>query len=152
MNKTDDRQFRRKTALIPDYSSHLRLLVHNTTGTGTDDLPSHKPELILSIRGMTTHYHFDKKLTIMLGRIDASNLNNDDVDVDLTPYSAYERGVSRLHMLMQLFPGNRIEVMDMGSSNGTHLSGKPLIPLKFYLLHDYDYLVLGRLPVQVHFQ
>jgi hypothetical protein len=139
-----------KTAALPDNSVHLRRLVNNTRDKGTDELPSHKPELVLSVRGMTEHYQFNDKLSITVGRSDQENIIN--VDVDLTPYGAHERGVSRVHLLMQLFPGNRIYVMDMGSSNGTHLSGERLTPFKFYLIHDYDYLVLGRLPVQVHFQ
>jgi len=139
-----------KTAALPDHSSHLRRLVNNTRGKGTSELPAHKPGLALSVRGITEHYHFNDKLSITVGRSDSSNIIS--VDVDLTPYGAHERGVSRVHVLMQLFPGNRIYVMDMGSSNGTYLSGEQLAPFKFYLLHDYDYLVLGRLPVQVHFQ
>lgn len=146
----DNNPAKPKTQMLPQESDRLRRLINNTRNKGTAELPAHKPELVLSVRGMTEHYQFDEKLSITIGRTDSSNIIN--VDVDLTPYGAHERGVSRVHVLLQLFPGNRIYVMDMGSSNGTHLCGEAIIPFKFYLIHDYDYLVLGRLPVQVHFQ
>src|SRR5689334_19234002 len=123
---TDNHPVKHKTAMIPEQSSHLRCLVNNTRGKGSSELPAHKPELVLSVRGMTEHYQFNNKLSITLGRADPGNIIN--VDVDLGTYGAHERGVSRVHVLMQLFPGNRIYVMDMGSSNGTHLSGEPLTP------------------------
>ena len=69
-------------------------------------------------------------------------------DIDLTPYQAYANGVSRLHAVLKR-EGNRVFVMDLGSSNGTYLNGKRLTPNVEQTLNHGDMLSLGKLKIQI---
>ena len=69
-------------------------------------------------------------------------------DIDLTPYQAYASGVSRLHSVLKR-EGNRVFVMDLGSSNGTYLNGKRLKPNVDQTLNHGDMLALGKLKIQI---
>jgi pSer/pThr/pTyr-binding forkhead associated (FHA) protein len=69
-------------------------------------------------------------------------------DLDLTPYSAYESGVSRLHATIKIEkPG--ISVTDLGSANGTRVNGKKIPPHTPQLLENGDILTMGKFKVQV---
>lgn len=69
-------------------------------------------------------------------------------DIDLTPYKGYEKGVSRLHAMIQI-NGLLITIKDLGSVNGTRLNGRKLNPNEAYNLSHGDILSLGKLRVQV---
>ena len=69
-------------------------------------------------------------------------------DIDLTPYQAYANGVSRLHAVLKR-EGERVFVMDLGSSNGTYLNGKRLQPNMDQTLNHGDMLALGKLKIQI---
>jgi hypothetical protein len=69
-------------------------------------------------------------------------------DIDLTPYQAYANGVSRLHAVLKR-EGERVFVMDLGSSNGTYLNGKRLKPNTEHTLNHSDLLALGKLKIQI---
>jgi hypothetical protein len=70
--------------------------------------------------------------------------------LDLTEHNAYQHGVSRLHCMLRR-QGTRLVVTDLGSANGTHLNGEPILPHKDYLLSDSDQLILGSLHLTVFF-
>jgi len=69
-------------------------------------------------------------------------------DIDLSPYQAYESGVSRLHANIQISKPH-ITIKDLGSANGTRLNGKKIIPHEEYPLSHGDILTFGRLKVQI---
>jgi pSer/pThr/pTyr-binding forkhead associated (FHA) protein len=69
-------------------------------------------------------------------------------DIDLTPYNAYETGVSRLHASLNI-KNNPITVQDLGSVNGTRVNGKKLSPHSKTSLEHGDILTLGKLKVQI---
>jgi hypothetical protein len=71
-------------------------------------------------------------------------------DVDLSAFGAEDMGVSRLHIRLRR-KGILLYVADLGSTNGTHLNGRRLIPQGERLLRDGDELHLGRLRVKVRF-
>jgi hypothetical protein len=71
-------------------------------------------------------------------------------DVDLLPYGALEKGVSRNH-LMLMREHDTVVVTDMGSANSTHLNGQRLMPYEPRILRDNDELRLGLLVVRVSF-
>lgn len=71
-------------------------------------------------------------------------------DVDLSAYDAEEHGVSRLHIRIRR-KGILLYVADLGSTNGTHLNGRRLIPQGERLLRDSDELSLSRLRIRVRF-
>lgn len=69
-------------------------------------------------------------------------------DVDLSPYEAYAQGVSRLHASLKV-AGQRVMIMDMGSSNGTRVNGQKIIPHVDYPLSHGDLITLGKFKFQV---
>ena len=68
-------------------------------------------------------------------------------DVDLTPYRAYEYGVSRLHAVLKKTKGNAT-IMDLGSSNGTYVNGTRLKSESESSLSHGSILSLGKLKIQ----
>ncbi len=71
-------------------------------------------------------------------------------DVDLNPFEALEKGVSRNHLALSR-DQDTIVVTDLGSANSTYLNGQRLMPYEPRILRDNDELRLGRLVVRVSF-
>jgi serine/threonine protein kinase len=69
-------------------------------------------------------------------------------DIDLTPFNAYEWGISRLHASLNVLK-DQVSITDIGSSNGTWHAGKRLLPNKTVQLKHGDLLNLGKLKVQI---
>ncbi len=69
-------------------------------------------------------------------------------DVDLSPYDAYESGVSRLHATIRI-EENKVILIDLGSVNGTRIEGKRLTPHLKHTLHNGDVISLGKMKVQI---
>ena len=74
----------------------------------------------------------------------------DQPDVDLTPYGALEKGVSRRHVMVSR-EHDTVMVMDLGSANSTYLNGQRLLPSEPRILRDNDELRLGRLVIRATF-
>jgi hypothetical protein len=106
-------------------------------------------ELVLLVRGMVERLMLEEKTPVTLGRTDVKSRTIPDVD--LTPYGALDRGVSREHATLQI-AGDRILVTDLGSTNGTFVAGLRLPPNTPAELHKGDELMLGRLAIQVLFR
>jgi pSer/pThr/pTyr-binding forkhead associated (FHA) protein len=88
------------------------------------------------------------KPEILVGRKDAGT--NTFPDVDLTPYSAVEKGVSRRHAQI-ILRDDRLTVEDVGSVNGTFLNGHRLTPYQAESMSSGDVLQLGALVLQIYF-
>jgi len=71
-------------------------------------------------------------------------------DIDLTPYDAVEKGVSRRHVLLSR-QHDTVSVTDLGSANGTYLNGQHLLAHEPRILRDGDDLRLGHLVIRVAF-
>jgi len=69
-------------------------------------------------------------------------------DVDLAPYQAYTRGVSRLHALIKRGIDD-VVLVDLQSGNGTFVNGKRLVPDEECVLSNGDVVSLGGLKIQV---
>ena len=69
-------------------------------------------------------------------------------DIDLSPYSAYAAGVSRLHAVIKRVGANVI-FMDLGSANGTYVNGKRLSSNAEQMLNHGDIVALGKLKMQI---
>ena len=69
-------------------------------------------------------------------------------DIDLSPYQAYTRGVSRLHAVLKR-EASRVFLMDLGSANGTFVNGKRLSPNVDHTIANGDVIALGKLKIQV---
>ncbi|NDJ87517.1 MAG: FHA domain-containing protein [Chloroflexi bacterium] len=85
---------------------------------------------------------------LVLGRSDPET--GVTADVDLSPYNAIEKGVSRRHATI-ISVEDMVYVQDLGSRNGMQLNDIPLDAKELYPLHDGDMLLLGNLQVTVWF-
>jgi pSer/pThr/pTyr-binding forkhead associated (FHA) protein len=74
-----------------------------------------------------------------------------EVDIDLSPYGAFQRGISRRHAAIEV-SDKRLEIWDLGSSNGTYLNGILLEANHRQQLRDGDQIRLGQLTLQIVFQ
>jgi hypothetical protein len=70
--------------------------------------------------------------------------------VDLTDYGAYEKGVSRVHVIIRRVE-NGLTIEDQGSSNGSWLNGSRLKPYVPVALTPGDRIDLSQLPVEIYF-
>jgi pSer/pThr/pTyr-binding forkhead associated (FHA) protein len=69
-------------------------------------------------------------------------------DIDLTPFNAYEWGISRLHASLAI-KEDEVTITDIGSSNGTWIAGERIQPDTPYTLKHGDVIHLGKLKVQL---
>lgn len=93
-----------------------------------------------------THIIFDLNDSVLLGRsYPAADLTR---GIDLTPFNAYELGVSRHHAIMKLVDNN-VVIYDNKSNNGTLLNGKLLRPDIDYVIKDKDFISLGKMELCV---
>jgi len=105
--------------------------------------------VILHIRDSTDPIILQPMEKIVMGRSDNSSAQKPDLD--LTPFGALEKGVSRLHAAI-IRTEDTLTLIDMGSSNGTHLNGQRLIPDQPRILRDGDELRLGKLIAHIYFK
>lgn len=74
-----------------------------------------------------------------------------DGRVNVDPYDAVERGVSRQHA--QLIPdNNQLFIRDLNSTNKTFINGSEIDPDQDYVLKDGDEVSLGQLGFKVFFK
>ncbi len=72
-------------------------------------------------------------------------------DIDLTPYKAYEGGVSRLHATIKI-DHDQVTITDLGSANGTRINSKKIAAHQAYPLSNEDILSLGKFKAQILIQ
>jgi hypothetical protein len=71
--------------------------------------------------------------------------------IDLTPYGAFERGLSRMHAIIRR-TDNGMSIEDLASSNGSWLNGTRLQPYTPNVLKSGDHLQIGHMHIEVHFK
>jgi hypothetical protein len=87
--------------------------------------------------------HVDR---LVIGRYDPDTGHTPEID--LSPYNAYERGVSRRHASLVVW--NRdLYLIDEGSPNGTFLNDQRLTPQEAHLLKFGDHVRMGRLKLAI---
>lgn len=88
----------------------------------------------------------DNGLEFTLGRVSG----NQPIlpDIDLTPYQAYESGVSRLHATIRM-EKLAVTITDLGSANGTRVNGKLVPPHTLQVLQNGDIVTLGKFKIQM---
>jgi len=106
-------------------------------------------EVVLLIRGMPERLVMEENKTYMLGRFDTGKYTA--TDIDLTPYGAIDRGVSRQHAILHL-EDNSLYITDLDSTNGTFVGGQRLEPHEPTIIHKGDEVLLGRLAIQIMFR
>lgn len=72
------------------------------------------------------------------------------VEIDMTPYDAVGKGVSRRHAVLRWL-SDGIYVEDLESTNGTRINGVALHPAKPYLLRNGDEVEFGQLRTTIRF-
>lgn len=117
--------------------------------TAGSDVFSDQTLLRLEIEGSTTPVVIEPKSETTLGRRDPAT--GTMPDVDLTTYAGYRMGVSRKHAIIRRRAG-QLDMYDLGSSNGTHINDKRLIPHQPVILRDGDVILLGKMTIRVLFQ
>lgn len=70
--------------------------------------------------------------------------------IDLTPYLDEKHGVSRRHALLRL-RGNRLELQDLNSTNGTSINGVRFSPKESHQLRHDDIIQLGQVQIRIVF-
>ncbi len=108
-----------------------------------------KQEVILLVRGMVERIVMVEGERYSLGRFEIGA--SADNEIDMTPYGAQDRGVSRLHAELQIID-NIVHITDLGSTNGTFINGQQLTPNESTALRKGDDILLGRLGIQVLFR
>jgi pSer/pThr/pTyr-binding forkhead associated (FHA) protein len=104
-------------------------------------------QIALSPEGADSSIILAGKFEYTLGR---ESQSQSPPDVDLNPYGAREKGVSRRHATLRV-DGKQLLLMDLGSANGTKLNGEPLSAHEPVRLLDGDEIRLCNLSVHVYF-
>jgi pSer/pThr/pTyr-binding forkhead associated (FHA) protein len=76
----------------------------------------------------------------IIGRSDAQSVY--PPDIDLSPYQARDRGVSRRHAALVTYSGE-VHILDLDSVNGTFVNNKRLLPESPFALRHGDRILLG---------
>lgn len=105
--------------------------------------------IVIHVRDAVNPIVIEPKLRrLVMGRADAHSPTQPDVD--LTSYGAIEKGVSRIHAVLER-SDDTLTLTDLGSSNGTHLNGQRLGPDQPRVLRDGDEIRLGKLVANIYF-
>ena len=150
-NKKDEesRSTDPETAILSEKSPAWRKVIDAQAAQGTTSTLGEQREVLFVIRGMIERVVMSDNSTVTLGRFDIGTVPNEEID--LIPYGAIDRGVSRRHCQIQL-KDNQLLVVDLQSTNGTFLAGVRLKANEPAVLRKGDELLLGRLAVQVLFR
>jgi hypothetical protein len=105
--------------------------------------------LRLEIENSSTPLRLTVNAEAIIGRTDPTA--DERPQLDLTPYSGYQMGISRRHALFRL-EQRRLELIDLGSRNGTFLNGSRLQPEQPVPLHDGDEVRLGKIVMRLYVQ
>ncbi len=105
--------------------------------------------IIIHIRDAEEPIILQLNRELILGRLDPTS--DTKPDLDLTPFGALEKGISRMHATLQRNE-DTLTIIDMGSINGTYLNGQRLTPQQPRILHDGDEIRLGKLVLHIYFQ
>jgi len=102
----------------------------------------------LTIEGVEKEISLEDKTEYTVGRTDAASRSYPDID--LTPYNAVDAGVSRRHAKITRLGQDRYYIMDLSSTNYTHVNGERMEPFEPRVLSDGDEIFLGTLKLTFH--
>jgi hypothetical protein len=106
-------------------------------------------ELTFIVRGLPERVMIAQLGELKLGRFEPADRQENTLD--LTPYGAADRGVSRFHAQIHI-EDNILFITDMNSTNGTYVEGVKISPHTSTPVHKGNKIVLGLLPLQVMFR
>ena len=122
--------------------AHEAVERHSQMGVPQYDQP------VLYVQGVPKPLLLSTERKAVLGRLSPDT--RVQLTIDLTPYQAYELGVSRVHASIS-YDGSSFILQDLGSTNGTTLNGNSLMPNSRYVLHSGDEICLGKLVCHIYF-
>lgn len=117
-----------------------------TWGTARFDAGS---SIVIRIRDYADPISLQPKDELLFGRSD--NQPGFALDLDMTPFGGAENGVSRRHAAIRR-GDNTLTLVDLESTNGTHLNGQRLTPHQPRVLRDGDEIRMGRLVFHIFFK
>jgi len=92
--------------------------------------------------------HLDNNVEKIIGRhIPGSAMSP---EIDLAPLGAETMGISRMHAAI-ILQKNAVLIADIGSTNGTYINGKLLLPQEIRALQDQDEIWFGQLVCRIRF-
>lgn len=146
----DDLKTAGQTGTLPENDPQIQrvLAKYASRKLGTGTLGG-KDEVLLLIGDEVKRFPLVDGARWLLGRFEQTTSHPDQVD--LTAYQARELGVSRFHARLHV-EDEQLFLTDLASTNGTYLSGEPLVPNKPSRVRNGDYMLLGRLLIQVIFR
>ena len=130
-NSAFDLELVRETAILSKDNPLLKRALNQQGGQDNNDadsdvrIPDEQREIILLIRGMVERVVISAGKTFKLGRFELGSSRPEEID--LTPYGALDRGVSRLHAQLHM-EDQQLYITDLESTNGTYLGGEKLTP------------------------
>jgi hypothetical protein len=110
---------------------------------------SQESAVVIHIRDASEPIVLEPSKRTVIGRLDSSSPQKPDLD--LTPFGALEKGVSRMHATIERSE-DTLTIVDLGSSNGTHLNGQRLVPDQPRVLRDGDEIRFGKLIAHIYFK
>ncbi len=106
-------------------------------------------EVIIHIRDTAEPVTIYPGAEFLIGRHDSAS--GIVPDLDMTPFGALEKGVSRIHAALRR--GEEVlSIVDLDSANGTFLNGQRLAAHQPRLLRDGDEIRLGKLVMRIYFK
>jgi pSer/pThr/pTyr-binding forkhead associated (FHA) protein len=102
----------------------------------------------LEVEGTEQKISLDDKAEYTLGRVDPAT--HSFPDIDLTPYGGMEAGVSRRHAKITRLGEDRFYIMDLSSTNFTHVNNEKLEAFDPKVLADGDEIFMGTLKFTFH--
>jgi pSer/pThr/pTyr-binding forkhead associated (FHA) protein len=131
-------------------------LVYPSQGRGLDwDITNTIPKKLLENSHFILYYTEGEEILTLpdmeeftIGRIVAGQVITPDVD--LNPYDAFDKGVSRLHATIRIdVSRNKVHVIDLGSANGSSVNGYQIPANSEVPLNHGDVLSLGKFNLKV---
>jgi pSer/pThr/pTyr-binding forkhead associated (FHA) protein len=110
---------------------------------------SENASLVIQFADPETRLTLTPTRETFFGRFEAGKA--EAYQVDLSPFNAREKGVSRLHAVVYR-ARHTLSLADLGSSNGTFLNGEKLLPQQSRVLRDGDEVRFGELAALVFFR
>lgn len=106
-------------------------------------------EVLLLVDNGIRRLEVFNETTYLLGRFSKSSPRGKHVD--LSPFNAQDKGVSRIHAQLHM-DDNKLFITDMDSTNGTFVDEMRLLPHHPHQLRQGSKVALGRLVMQVMYK
>jgi hypothetical protein len=119
----------------------------NAAPGGAAGLRPRQGQIALSVNGAAQPVILEGRSEYILGREGHEQVVP---DLNLNPYGAREKGVSRVHAALR-HDHSQVLLIDLGSTNGTRLNGRPVAAHQAVKVSNGDEIRLGKLLLKITF-